>query len=286
VVAMTEVVVITGMSGAGRTQVGNALEDLGWFVMDNLPASLIPKLGELLSGSRTEAPRVALIVGSGPSPEEIPEVLRELGDSGVTLRTIFLDASTEVLIRRYESTRRRHPLANGDGLSGAIEQERTRMTAVRERADLVIDTSHLSIHELRGRTAALFSEDGLSPLMQTTVMSFGYKYGLPSDVDFVIDCRFLPNPFWDERLRPLSGLDQDVRDYLFGLEETGQFLDRISDLFELLLPRFRDEGKAYLTIALGCTGGRHRSVVLAEAVASRLAALGTDARISHRDIDR
>ena len=160
------------------------------------------------------------------------------------------------------------------------------MTAVRERADLVIDTSHLSIHELRGRTAALFSEDGLSPLMQTTVMSFGYKYGLPSDVDFVIDCRFLPNPFWDERLRPLSGLDQDVRDYLFGLEETGQFLDRISDLFELLLPRFRDEGKAYLTIALGCTGGRHRSVVLAEAVASRLAALGTDARISHRDIDR
>jgi UPF0042 nucleotide-binding protein len=283
---MTEVVVITGMSGAGRTQVGNALEDLGWFVMDNLPASLIPKLGELLSGSRTETPRVALIVGSGPSPEEIPEVLRELGASGVTLRTIFLDASSEVLIRRYESTRRRHPLANGGGLAGAIALERTRMTAVRERADLVIDTSDLTIHELRGRTAELFHEEGLSSLMQTTVMSFGYKYGLPSDVDFVIDCRFLPNPFWDERLRPLSGLDQEVREYLFGLEETEQFLDRVSALFELLLPRFRDEGKAYLTIALGCTGGRHRSVALAEALAGRLNVLGTDARITHRDIDR
>jgi UPF0042 nucleotide-binding protein len=283
---VTHVVVITGLSGAGRTQVGNALEDLGWFVMDNLPASLIPKLGELLSGSRSEAPRVALILGSGNEPEEIPGVLTELAQSGVTVRTLFLDASTDVLIRRYESTRRRHPFAQGHGLGDAIEHERRRLSAVREHADVVIDTSNLTIHELRSRAGDLLDEGGMATLMRTTIVSFGYKYGLPSDVDFVIDCRFLPNPFWDEVLRPLSGQDHEVVDYLTALPETAAFLDRLTALFELLVPRFREEGKAYLTIALGCTGGRHRSVAMAEALAHRLAVVDPDIRIAHRDIER
>jgi UPF0042 nucleotide-binding protein len=283
---VTEIVVVTGMSGAGRTQVGNALEDLGWFVIDNLPASLIPKLAELVGGPRTDSPRVALVIGSGAASEQISESLAHLRESGVAVRTIFLDASTEVLIRRYESTKRRHPFSSGDGLAEAIDQERDRMTQVREGADLVIDTSQMTIYHLRTRAAELFSDGGLSTLMQTSLQSFGYKHGLPRDVDLVIDCRFLPNPFWDEELRPLTGLDAPVKEYLFSHPETQEFLDRFTDMLELLLPLYQREGKTYLTIALGCTGGQHRSVAIVEALAATLRDQGVELRVAHRDLGR
>ncbi|HKY13460.1 MAG TPA: RNase adapter RapZ [Microthrixaceae bacterium] len=283
---MSSVVVIAGLSGAGRTQVGNAMEDLGWFVIDNLPASLIPKVAELSSGPRSATPKVALVVGSGPATDEVPAAIQELRESGAMVRVVFLDAATDVLIRRYESTKRRHPLSDGDSVGAAIERERALLTPVRESADLVIDTSGLTIHELRVRATELFSDKALESLMQTTVMSFGYKYGLPSDVDLVIDCRFLPNPYWDEQLRPLSGLDREVIAHLFKIPVTGEFLERLESLLDLLVPLYRSEGKAYLTIALGCTGGRHRSVVIAEAIADALRRAGIEPRVFHRDIDR
>ena len=281
---MSDFLVITGMSGAGRTQFGNHLEDLGWFVIDNLPPELIPKVADLAFGPRAERPRVALAVGAGSAPEEFSRAVDQLRSTGASVQVVFLDASTESLVRRYESTKRRHPHLDGESLAEAIERERESLAPLRESADLLIDTSDLTIYQLKSRVGELFSEDGVGDVMRTAVMSFGYKYGIPGDVDMVIDCRFLANPYWDEALRPLTGLDQPILDYLYALEETEPFLDRLTSLLELLVPAYRQEGKAYLTIALGCTGGRHRSVAMAEAVAQRLKAFGVDARVHHRDV--
>lgn len=281
---MSDFLVITGMSGAGRTQFGNHLEDLGWFVIDNLPPELIPKVADLALGPRSTRPRVALAVGGGPEVEELDLGVQQLRATGVSVQLVFLDASTDTLVRRYESTKRRHPHLHGEGLSDAIEREREALASLRESADLLIDTSDLNIYELKTRVNELFGDD--DDTMKTTVMSFGYKYGIPGDVDIVIDCRFLANPYWDENLRPLTGRDQAILDYLFALEETQPFLDRLTSLLELLVPAYRQEGKAYLTIALGCTGGRHRSVAMTEAVAARLKAFDVDARVYHRDIEK
>ena len=272
------------MSGAGRTQFGNSLEDLGWFVIDNLPPELIGKVADLALGPRSQEPKVALAVGAGYDYADVELAVQQLRASGAIVRVVFLDASTETLVRRYESTKRRHPHIEDGGLSDAIELERTILRPVRESADLVIDTSDLNVYELKGRATALFAEEHPDELMRTTVMSFGYKYGIPGDVDLVIDCRFLANPYWDENLRELTGLDQPIRDFLEALEETEPFLDKLTTLLELLLPAYRHEGKAYLTIAMGCTGGRHRSVAMAEALAGRLTGLGTTSRIHHRDV--
>jgi len=282
---VSDFILITGMSGAGRSQAANTLEDLGWFVIDNLPPALIPRVAELAHGPRSQNPRVALVVGAAQSADEVAAAISELRSSGATVRVLFLDAVTDVLVRRYESTKRRHPLTEGS-LTAAIEQERMLLSSVRESADMVIDTSSKNNYDLRAQLADLFGGDALGDSMQTTVMSFGYKFGLPGDVDVVIDCRFLPNPHYDEALRPLSGLDEPVVEFLSNEPLTTEFLVRLENLLELLVPAYRAEGKSYLTIAMGCTGGRHRSVAMAEALSRTLAASGETVRVSHRDIEK
>ncbi|MCB0978276.1 MAG: RNase adapter RapZ [Acidimicrobiales bacterium] len=281
---MTDYVMITGLSGAGRTTAADFFEDHGWFVIDNLPVSLIPKVGELNVQPRSPVSRVAVVMGSASDAEEMVEMIESLRKAGDRVRVLFLDARSDVLIRRYESTRRRHPSGADDLLSAAIEQERLRMDVLRAAADVVIDTSDLNVHELRGRVDALFREESDSPGMQMAVVSFGYKHGLPADVDTVFDCRFLPNPHWVEELQPQTGQDEPVRDYVLDSELAGPFLDELDRLFDILLPAYAAEGKAYLTLAFGCTGGRHRSVAMAEEVARRLRARGHVPRVQHRDV--
>jgi UPF0042 nucleotide-binding protein len=286
-VAMSEYVVITGMSGAGRSTAADTLEDAGWFVIDNLPPSLIGKVAELVGRPGSETERVALVSGRGGGEYviELSEAVVHLRESGANVRVLFLDAADEVLVRRFENTRRRHPLAT-DGVVAGITREREVLEAIKTQADIVIDTTELNVHQLRDRLLDLFERDTTGVGMQTSVVSFGYKHGLPLDVDLVFDCRFLPNPHWIDELRPLTGLDEPVRRYVLEQPETEDFLTRLDHLLELLLPAYRKEGKAYLSIAVGCTGGRHRSVVLAEEVAKRVDAHGFKPSVAHRDVDR
>lgn len=281
---VSEILIITGMSGAGRSQFGNHLEDLGWFVIDNLPPALIEQVHELAIGKRQDV-RLAIAMGAGAA-EELEAGIAHLRANGSSVRMVFLDATTEVLVRRYESTKRRHPHLVGESLSEAIERERKTLATVRAAADLHIDTSSLTPYALKERVNELFGGDDALDPMATTVMSFGYKHGVPADVDIVMDCRFLANPFWIDHLRPLTGQDPEIVEYLEAQENTAEFLDRFVDLLELLLPAYRAEGKSYLSIALGCTGGRHRSVAMAEAIARRIEAFGVEPRVYHRDIAR
>jgi UPF0042 nucleotide-binding protein len=284
---VNEFIVITGLSGAGRSQAADILEDLGWFVIDNLPPALIPKVSELASAPGATISRVVLVVGTGPYHDEVLPALEALQRQGARVRIVFLEASTDVLVRRYESTRRRHPLDAGErSLAEAIEAERELLGGVKDQADVVVDTSDLNVHQLRERVHALFAADTPDAGMQTSIVSFGYKHGLPLDTDLVIDCRFLPNPYWVEELRPLRGTHGPVRDYVMGQEVTARFLDGLAGLLELLLPAYVAEGKSYLTVAFGCTGGHHRSVVIAEEIARRLRDDGFDPRVLHRDVDR
>jgi UPF0042 nucleotide-binding protein len=284
---MSEFVIITGLSGAGRSQAADDLEDLGWFVIDNLPSELIPKVVELVRSPGSSTPRVALVVGAGAHHADLMPGLAAMRASGSRVRQLYLEASTEVLVRRYESSRRRHPLlAAGEGLGDAIERERALLEPVRAEADVVVDTSSLNVHELHDRIIGLFGEGDADGAMQTRIVSFGYKHGLPVDVDLVIDCRFLPNPHWVEELRPLTGLDDSVRHHVLDQEVAQQFLDHLDGLLGLLLPAYVREGKAYLTVAFGCTGGRHRSVAIAEEVAVRLQGGDTAPIVVHRDIDK
>jgi UPF0042 nucleotide-binding protein len=280
-----EFVVITGLSGAGRSQAANVLEDLGWFVIDNLPAALIDKVAELVRQPGSAINHVALVLGAR-DVEELTAGLSHLRDAAERVRVLFLEASDEVLVRRFEDTRRRHPFEDEGGLVAAIARERAALEPLKGEADVVVDTGDLNVHQLRERIEALFASDTAEGGLQTAVMSFGYKHGLPLDVDLVLDCRFLPNPHWVEELRPHTGKDPDVRSYVLGFPETGEFLDRLDNLLELLLPAYVAEGKSYLTIAMGCTGGHHRSVVMAEEVAGLLRARGFEPRVTHRDIDR
>jgi UPF0042 nucleotide-binding protein len=248
---------------------------------------LIPKVAELAQAPGTSIAKVVLVVGTGPYHQEVLPALTALRRQGLTLRIAFLEARTDVLVRRYESTRRRHPLVEGDrSLAQSINREREVLGPVKAEADVVIDTSDLNVHELRARVLDLFAAEAPSGGMQTTVRSFGYKHGLPLDTDLVIDCRFLPNPHWVEDLRPLTGLDEPVRDYVLGQPLTGPFLTQVEDLLAMLLPAYVAEGKSYLTVAFGCTGGRHRSVAIAEAVARALRDKGFELRVAHRDVDR
>jgi UPF0042 nucleotide-binding protein len=283
---VSEFVVITGLSGAGRSQAGDILEDLGWFVIDNLPPSLIPKVAELAAAPGGAVTKVALVVGTGPYHEEVLPSLGVLQHQAQRVRILFLEASTDVLVRRYESTRRRHPLAATQSLAEAIEAERALLEPVKAEADVVVDTSDLNVHQLRTRIVDLFGSEEGDEGMQITVMSFGYKHGLPLDTDLVFDCRFLPNPHWVEELRDLTGLDAPVHDYVFAHELTGQFLEGLGQLLTLLVPAYIAEGKSYLTLAFGCTGGHHRSVAIAERVAADLRNLGYRPKIIHRDINR
>ena len=283
-----DVTVVTGMSGAGRSAAADVLEDLGFFVIDNLPPALIPKVAEL-GGGREGVARFALVVDTraGEFLPDLESALAELRESGARTRVLFLDASDEVLVRRFDATRRRHPVAESDRVSDGITRERALLERIKEQADVVLDTSELNVHELRDRLRELFGEPGGAPSgLQISVVSFGYKHGLPLDVDLVFDCRFLPNPHWVESLRPLPGTDPKVRRYVMKQEETQAFLEELGSMFELLLPAYVREGKSYLSIGVGCTGGRHRSVVIAAEIARVLERLGFPARVHHRDLDR
>jgi UPF0042 nucleotide-binding protein len=234
-------------------------------------------------GSTTE--RVALVVRTEHYLDELSTALQQLRKTGARVRVLFLEASDEVLVRRYENTRRRHPMSGADRVSEAIERERALLDAVKSEADVVVDTSDLNVHQLRDRLLDLFAREAEVPL-QTNVVSFGYKHGLPLDVDLVFDCRFLPNPHWVDELRPLTGLDEPVRQYVASQPETGPFLDRLDSLLELLLPAFVKEGKSYLSIGVGCTGGTHRSVYVAEELGSLLRKRGFNPMVKHRDLGK
>ena len=288
---MSEFLVVTGMSGAGRSTAAASLEDLGWFVIDNLPTALIGKVAELVGLPGSEAERVALVVGRGGGEhlgehlEDVAPMLESLEAARHRVRVLFLDAPDEVLVRRFEGTRRRHPLASS-GVEASIADERRLLEPLRVRADIVLDTAELNTNQLRSRILELFGTDDGEAHMRSSILSFGYKHGIPLDVDLLFDCRFLPNPYWVEGLRELSGLDPAVRDYVLGQPDTVEFLAKVSDLLATLVPAYVREGKSYLTVAMGCTGGRHRSVALAEALAARLGDLGITTSVFHRDVDR
>ncbi|TME77408.1 MAG: RNase adapter RapZ [Chloroflexi bacterium] len=282
-----DVTVVTGMSGAGRSATADVLEDLGFFVIDNLPPALIPKVAEL--GRDRQGSRFALVVDTraGEYLPDLESALAELRETGARTRVLFLDAADEVLVRRFDETRRRHPVAESHRVSEGIARERELLEEIKGQADIVIDTSELNVHELRDRLREIIGEPADVPSgLQINVVSFGYKHGLPLDVDLVFDCRFLPNPHWIESLRPLPGTDAKVRRYVMKQEETQAFLEELSNLFELLLPAYVREGKSYLSIGVGCTGGRHRSVVIAAEIARVLERLGFPARVHHRDLER
>jgi UPF0042 nucleotide-binding protein len=281
---VADIVVITGLSGAGRTNAAADLEDQGWYVVDNLPTTLVRTIVDLASVPGSAIERLALVVGTSPHQADILDEVASLRVAGHRVRIVFLDASTPELVKRYGSTRRRHPLDEGRSLLDAIAEERALLEPVKAMADVVIDTTELTIHQLKSRLGAMFASDGDGGAMQTAIVSFGYKHGLPLDVDIVLDCRFLPNPFWEERLRPLTGLTAPVRDYVLSQPEAEPFLDRVEELLTLLVPAFEREGKSYLTIAFGCTGGQHRSVAVAEEVAARLRRRGVEPRVHHRDL--
>lgn len=277
---------ITGLSGAGRSTAADVLEDQGWFVIDNMPVALMPKVAELALKPGSDVAKVAFVVGSSSDTAELEATLEDLRGAGSRARVLFLDARTDVLIRRYESTRRRHPASAGALLGEAIEEERLALDRMRALADVVVDTSDLNVHQLRERVEELFASSGDAPGMQVTVLSFGFKYGLPADVDMVLDCRFLPNPHWVDELRPQTGNDDAVRDYVLGSDLAVSFLERLDGLLDVLLPAFQAEGKAYLTVAFGCTGGRHRSVAISEEVARRFHDRGLSPGVSHRDLGK
>jgi UPF0042 nucleotide-binding protein len=282
-----DVTVITGMSGAGRSEAADVLEDLGFLVIDNLPPALIGKVAELArGGDRPHRYGLVVDVRSGVFIEDLGAALDDLRGSGAKTRVLFLDASDETLVRRFETTRRRHPLAVTDRVHEGIQKERALLGELKGDADVVLDTSNLNVHQLRERLVEIFAEDLATRSLQVSIVSFGYKHGLPLDVDLVFDCRFLPNPHWIEDLRPLDGRDEPVQEYVLGRPETQAFLDELGRLFELTLPAYEREGKSYLSIAVGCTGGRHRSVVLAEALADILGGIGHRPQVRHRDVDR
>ncbi len=285
---LTRVVIFTGISGSGKSTALRALEDAGFYCVDNLPIVFLEKLLELSSHTAGEVTRIALVVDAreGRFLAEAPRVIEEVRRSGARVEVVFLDAGDEALLRRYSETRRRHPLSGGSGtVAEGIAAERKALQAIKDVASEVIDTSTLNVHELKRLVHGRFVGAGAEH-MGVTVVSFGFRYGLPSHADLVLDVRFLPNPFFDPELRPFSGLDPRVRDHVLGQADAQEFLDRAAGLCDFLLPRYRGEGKSYLTIALGCTGGRHRSVALTEALAARLQPRGTSVRIWHRDVEK
>jgi UPF0042 nucleotide-binding protein len=281
-----DVVVVTGLSGAGKLTAGRVLEDLGWFVVDNLPPALLLPMVEL--GARGDLRRFAAVVDvrSRAFSSDLQEALKALGEAGHRPRLVYVHAREDVLIRRYESNRREHPLQGSGRLIDGIEAERTLLTSIAGEADLWVDTSDLNVHQLRATLENAFVRDGHTVPLRATVLSFGFKYGLPLDADLVVDARFLPNPHWIPELRPHSGRDPDVRDYVLGQDDAGEFLDRYTKVLELLIPGYRREGKRYLTLAVGCTGGKHRSVAIAEELTNKLRDIRLSAHASHRDLGR
>ncbi|MGH3095474.1 MAG: RNase adapter RapZ [Streptosporangiales bacterium] len=282
-----DIVVVTGMSGAGRSTAAKYLEDLDWYVVDNLPPSLIGTLADL--GARTQGgvSRIAAVVDvrSRAFTSDLLEAVRELRMRGMRTKVLFLEAADDVLVRRFDSVRRPHPLQAGERIVDGIARERVRLGAVRGEADLVIDTSDLNVHDLRHKIVQAFAGAD-EPRLRVTVMSFGYKYGIPVDADMVVDTRFLPNPHWVPELRALTGRDEQVREYVLERSDAKEFVDRYVELLLVVERGYVTEGKRFSTFAVGCTGGKHRSVAIAEALAERLAGDGVDVHVHHRDLGR
>jgi len=281
-----QLVLVTGMSGAGRSTAARALEDLGWFVIDNIPPSLLPDAIEL--ARRTpDVNRVGVVLDArgGSFFTTLSQIMRSLPRDGVDIRTVFLEASDEALVRRFESSRRPHPLQHGQRILDGLAEERSLLGDLRSTADVVIDTTSTNVHDLRRRIELEFADETAVPL-SCTVMSFGFKYGIPVDADLVADARFLPNPYWDEELRPLSGLDEPVSSHVLGREGAQEFVEAYAHLVEIVRDGYVREGKRYVTVAVGCTGGRHRSVALAQKLSQRLRSTGMRVNVFHRDLGR
>ncbi|WP_051036247.1 RNase adapter RapZ [Saccharomonospora glauca] len=283
-----EVAVVTGLSGAGRSTAAKCLEDLGWFVVDNLPPELISTMVELGAQARGAITKVAVVmdVRSRAFTDDLASVIKDLDARGYKPRVLFLEATDAVLVRRFEQVRRGHPLQGDGRLVDGITAERALLAPLREEADLTLDTSALSVHDLRAKIEDAFGTES-STRTRVTVLSFGYKYGLPMDSDLVMDVRFLPNPFWIPELRDQSGLDGDVRNYVLGQEGAEEFLEQYHELLRLVGAGYKREGKRYLTLAVGCTGGKHRSVAISEELAKRLSKEdGMAVKVVHRDLGR
>jgi UPF0042 nucleotide-binding protein len=281
-----QVLVVTGMSGAGRSTAAKILEDLGYTVIDNLPPQLL-QTAVNAHDIPEDHKHLSVVIDSrgGLSIDELRHAILELEREGILTRIVFLDAEDDVIVQRYEENRRPHPLGH-DTIAEAIQAERQLLEELREIADVVVDTSELNVHELRDRLTAQFSEDEMTRPMRVSVRSFGFKHGAPRDADLIFDVRFLPNPHWVEELRELRGTDDRVSGYVLRSEGAKEFVDRIDDLLGFLIPRFQSEGKSYLSIAIGCTGGHHRSVAIAEELERRLTDHGVRAAVRHRDIEK
>jgi RNase adapter protein RapZ len=285
-----ETVIITGLSGAGRSAAAKCFEDLGFFVVDNLPPELIETLVDLGSRSEGAVTRLAVVmdVRSRAFSKDLRTVIRDLADRHMRPRVLFLEARDDVLVRRFENVRREHPMQGDGRLTDGIAAERALLSGLRDEADLVIDTSERSVHELRRSIESAFTGTGEErrPALRATVLSFGYKYGLPVDADLVVDVRFLPNPHWIPELRDLTGQDPSVRDYVLSQEGAGEFLDRYTEILQIIGAGYTRESKRYLTLAVGCTGGKHRSVAMSEQLAKRLTDMGVQTTVVHRDLGR
>lgn len=282
-----EILIVTGMSGAGRSTVANALEDLGWYVVDNLPLPMLKTLADMADRSGGALPKIAAVVDVRGRDlfDDIQQTARDLR-ANATVRVVFLDATNDVLVRRYEAVRRPHPLQGEGTLSDGIVLERERLQELRASSDVVIDTSRFNVHELSTATRELFSDDD-TPGLQLSVQSFGFKYGSPTDVDIVADMRFLPNPFWEPELRALTGVDPEVKSYVLAQEGAAEFLDHYVAALAPVFAGYQRENKRHASLAIGCTGGKHRSVAMARELADRLAALpGVHVSVRHRDLGR
>ena len=284
-----EFVIISGLSGAGKSRAASAMEDMGFFCVDNLPAPLIPKFAELGMGGNGEYDRVVLVtdIRGGTNFEGLFQALDSLKAMKCEYRILFMDATDATIIKRYKETRRSHPLAEEcASLAQAIELERKMLAPLREKVDYIVDSSNLTLGKLRGKLRELFARGGETGDMEVRVTSFGFKHGILMEADLVFDVRFLPNPYYVPELRPLTGLDEGVRDYVFAAEQSREFLQRLTDFVSYLLPRYKEEGKTSLVIAVGCTGGHHRSVVVAHALAETFRQQNWPVTESHRDIGR
>lgn len=278
-----DIVIITGMSGAGRSTAAKSLEDLGWFVVDNLPPALLPTMLDLADRASLAGIAAIVDVRSRAFSTDLKSALASLGARGVAPHVLFLEASDAELVRRFENVRRPHPMQGSGTILDGIAAERRVLREVRNDSDIVLDTSTLNVHQLRGRMHGYFGGDAVTGL-RLNIISFGYKYGLPVDADLVADCRFLPNPHWVPELRPMSGLDAPVREYVLGQPSAKAFVDAYLSVLGIALPGFEREGKRYVTLAVGCTGGKHRSVAIATELGARLS--GRDVAVSHRDLGR
>jgi UPF0042 nucleotide-binding protein len=283
----TDIVIITGMSGAGRSTTAKSLEDLDWYVIDNLPPGLLPTMADLAMRSDRTLTKIAAVmdVRSRAFSTDLASSIRELSSRGIRPRVLFLEASDETLVRRFENVRRPHPLQEDGRVVDGIAAERQSLSGIREEADLVLDTSALNVHELRARVRDFFGT-GTTTTMRVSVVSFGYKYGLPVDADLVADCRFLPNPRWVESLAPLTGQDERVRDYVLKQPGAEEFLKSYTETLRITFDGYGRQGKQYVTLAIGCTGGKHRSVTMAEELGLRLEEAGLGAQVVHRDLGR